>query len=378
MPLADADSYTPPDPFDRPYTMFPVLERQLARFEELEKQLHDPDVLSNVSRMLAIQKEMGALGRIAVAVRKFHVLEADIDTAKMMVDEETDRESREYAKAELNQLLSQRTELEVELVDMATAGDSITRGACIMEIRAGTGGDEAALFAKDLHDMYMAYCEQRGWKTEVLEFSPTELGGLKEVIFSITGDGAFHALQFESGGHRVQRVPETETQGRIHTSAATVAVLPEADEVEVTIRPEDLQVDTMRAGGPGGQKVNKTESAVRLTHLPTGIVVKCQDEKSQHKNRAKAMRVLRSRILEAQQMKQQAERAHIRRTLVGSGDRSERIRTYNFPQNRMTDHRCNLSIHKLDRIMMGDMNELITALLAFDRDERLKADEGAM
>ncbi len=358
--------------------MFPVLERQLARYEELEKQLQDPDVLSNVQRMLEIQKEMGSLNRIASAVRRFHVLEGDIDTAKMMVDEETDRDAREYAKAELNQLVSERDQLAVELEDMATAGDSITRGSCIMEVRAGTGGDEAALFAKDLYDMYMAYCTQKNWKTELLEFSPTELGGLKEVVFSIAGEGAFHQLQFESGGHRVQRVPETETQGRVHTSAATVAVMPEADEVEIDIRPEDLQVDTMRAGGPGGQKVNKTESAVRLTHLPTGIVVKCQDEKSQHKNRAKAMRVLRSRILEAQQMKQHNERAEHRRTLVGSGDRSERIRTYNFPQNRITDHRCNLTIYKLDRIMTGDLSELITALLAFDRDERLKAADAQM
>lgn len=358
--------------------MFPVLERQYARYQELEKQLHDPDVLSNIARMLEIQKELGKLSRIAASVRKFHALEADIDAAKMMVAEETEFTAREYAKAELNQLFRQREEQAVELEDMATAGDSITRGACIMEVRAGTGGDEAALFAKDLYDMYLAFCLQREWKTEVLDFSPTELGGLKEVVFSITGEGAFHSLQFESGGHRVQRVPSTETQGRIHTSAATVAVLPEADEVEVNIRPEDLQVDTMRAGGPGGQKVNKTESAVRLTHLPTGIVVKCQDEKSQHKNRAKAMKVLRSRILEAQQLKQQTERAEKRRTLVGSGDRSERIRTYNFPQNRMTDHRCNLTIYKLDRIMMGDMSELITALLAFDRNERLRDADGAM
>jgi len=353
--------------------MFPVLERQTARYSELEKQLQDPDVLSNINRMLEIQKEMGSLARIAAAARRFHALEGDIETAKMMVDEETDPASREYAKAELNGLVSERDALAVELEDMATAGDSITRSSCIMEIRAGTGGDEAALFAKDLYEMYMAYCTVKGWKTELLEFSPTELGGLKEVVFSITGDGAFHQLQFESGGHRVQRVPETETQGRVHTSAATVAVLPEADEVEINIRPEDLEVDTMRAGGPGGQKVNKTESAVRITHLPTGIVVKCQDEKSQHKNRAKAMRVLRSRILEAQQMKMQAERSEARRTLVGSGDRSERIRTYNFPQNRLTDHRCNLTLYKLDRIVHGEMAELITALLAFDREERLKA-----
>lgn len=355
--------------------MFPALERQAARYAELEKQLLDADVLSNVPRMLEIRKEMGSLAKIAAAVRRFHSLEGDIDAAKMMVDEETDHEAREYARGELSQLQAQHRELSVELEDMATAGDSITRGACIMEIRAGTGGDEAALFAKDLYDMYVAWCGQRGWKTELLEFSPTELGGLKEVVFSITGDGAFHALQFESGGHRVQRVPETEQQGRVHTSAATVAVLPEADEVEIDIRPEDLEVDTMRAGGPGGQKVNKTESAVRITHLPTGIVVKCQDEKSQHKNRAKAMRVLRSRILEQQQQKLQSERSQVRRTLVGSGDRSERIRTYNFPQNRLTDHRCNLTLYKLDRIIQGDLNDLITELLAFDRNERLKASE---
>ncbi|MFN8708261.1 MAG: peptide chain release factor 1 [Planctomyces sp.] len=352
--------------------MFPSLERKKNRYDELEKQLIDPEVLSDVTRMLGIQKEMGSLARIALAVRKYHSLLADIEAAQLMVDEETDRSAREYAQQELDQLIEQRKQAETDLGDMATAGDSITRGALIMEIRAGTGGDEAALFAKDLHDMYMAFCANRGWKTEVLEFSPTELGGLKEVVFSVSGEGAFHQLQFESGGHRVQRVPATETQGRVHTSAATVAVLPEADEVEIDINPEDLQIDTMRAGGPGGQKVNKPESAVRITHLPTGVVVKCQDEKSQHKNRAKAMRVLRSRILEAQQQKQHNERAEHRRTLVGSGDRSERIRTYNFPQNRMTDHRCNLTIHKLDRIMMGDMDELISALVAFDREERLK------
>ena len=358
--------------------MFPVLERQAARYAELEQQLQDPDVLTNVSRMLEIQKEMGTLSRIAFAVRRFHSLEGDIDAAKFMVDEETDHEVKEYARAELHQLQSQRDTLAVELEDLATAGDSITRGACIMEIRAGTGGDEAALFARDLYQMYQAYCTQRGWKMEVLEFSPSELGGLREVVFSITGDGAYHSLQFESGGHRVQRVPETETQGRVHTSAATVAVLPEADEVEVDIRPEDIQVDTMRAGGPGGQKVNKTESAVRITHLPTGIVVKCQDEKSQHKNRAKAMRVLCSRVLELRQNKAAAERSEARRTLVGSGDRSERIRTYNFPQNRLTDHRCNLTLYKLDRIIQGDLGELITELLAFDRNERLKSAEGEL
>lgn len=357
------------------FPMFPVLERQTARYAELEKQMLDPTVLSDVNRMLAIQKEMGSLARIAAAVRRHASLEGDIDAARMMVEEETDAEAKDYAKTELNGLIAERDELLLELEDLATAGDSLTRTACIMEIRAGTGGDEAALFARDLYNMYSAWCDQQGWKTETIELSTTELGGMKEVIFSITGEGAFHSLQFESGGHRVQRVPETETQGRVHTSAATVAVLPEADEVEVDIRPEDIEVDTMRAGGPGGQKVNKTESAVRITHTPTGLVVKCQDEKSQHKNRARAMRVLRSRILELRQNKVHSERSAVRRTLVGSGDRSERIRTYNFPQNRLTDHRCGLTLYKLDRIIHGEMGELITALQAFDRDERLKAAE---
>lgn len=244
-----------------------------------------------------------------------------------------------------------------------------------MEIRAGTGGDEAALFAQNLYEMYCRFIDQRGWKRELLDFHPTEMGGIREVVFSVSGEGAFHELQFESGGHRVQRVPETETQGRIHTSAATVAVLPEADEVEIDIKPEDLKVDTFRASGPGGQKVNKTESAIRITHLPTGTVVQCQDEKSQHKNRASAMRVLRSRILEAQQQQQAAERSSQRRSLIGTGDRNSRIRTYNYPQGRVTDHRIGLTLHKLDQIMGGDLKELIGGLLEFDRQERLKGDQ---
>ena len=352
--------------------MFPSLEQKFARYEKLQQQLLDPDVISNVDRMLSIQKEMGGLAKIAEAVRSFRNLESDIEAAKMMVDEETDSESRTYAQQELNELLEQRETLKTELEDLATAGDSSTRVSLIMEIRAGTGGDEAALFAKDLYEMYTRYCDARNWKVELIEFSPTELGGIKEIVMSISGAGAFHELQFESGGHRVQRVPETEAQGRIHTSAATVAVLPEATDVEVEIKPEDLQVDTMRAGGPGGQKVNKTESAVRMTHIPTGITVKIQDEKSQHKNRAKALKVLKSKVFELEQQQAADERAEARRTLVGSGDRSQRIRTYNFPQNRVTDHRCGLTIRKLDRIIIGEMDELISGLLEFDRQERLK------
>ena len=223
--------------------------------------------------------------------------------------------------------------------------------------------------------MYKRFVEARRWKWEVLDVSPSDIGGFKDVTISITGDGAFHQLQFESGGHRVQRVPETESQGRIHTSAATVAVMPEAEDVEVDIKPEDLQIDTMRAGGPGGQKVNKIESAVRITHLPTGVVVKCQDEKSQHKNKAKAMRVLRSRIFEMKQHEAQQQRATHRRTLIGSGDRSQRIRTYNFPQGRITDHRIGLTLYKLDQVMQGNLNELVDALVEFDRQEHLGGTE---
>ena len=350
---------------------FPSLEAKLARFEELELQLQDPAVYEDSTRMIALQREHGGLNKIATAVRAHHAVVADIEAAQMMVDEETDPESKAYAEEELAGLLAKLETMETELEDLATAGDSITRGSLIMEIRAGTGGDEAALFARDLYDMYLRLIENRGWKAETIDYNATGLGGLKEVVFTITGEGAYHQLQFESGGHRVQRVPETETQGRIHTSAATVAVMAEATDVEVDIRTEDLRIDTMRAQGPGGQKVNKTESAVRITHLPTGVVVKCQDEKSQHKNRATAMRIIRSRVLEMMQQKAHDERAETRRTLVGSGDRSQRIRTYNFPQNRVTDHRIGLTIHKLDRILQGEMDELIEGTLEFDRMERL-------
>lgn len=352
--------------------MFPSLETKLKRFEELELQLQDAAVLTDTTRLLAVQREYGGLQKVAAAVRAWKKVEEEIAVAKQMRDEESDPDARAYAQEELTGLEAQRATMARELEDLATAGDSITRGGLIMEIRAGTGGDEAALFVRDLYDMYSKFVADRGWKTEVLDMSPSELGGVKDVTFSITGEGAFHQLQFESGGHRVQRVPETETQGRIHTSLATVAVMPEASDVEVVIRDEDLQIDTMRAGGPGGQKVNKTESAVRITHLPTNTVVKCQDEKSQHKNKAKAMRVLRSRLLELQIEKAHKERAEKRRTLIGSGDRSERIRTYNFPQNRITDHRINLSIHKLDQVMQqGKLDEMISAMLEFDRQERL-------
>lgn len=353
--------------------MFPSLQAKLKRFEELELQLQDPAVLADTHKIVDIQREYGGLRKVALATRTFNQLGDDIDVAREMVDSETDPAARAYAKEELSQLTAKWETLQAELEEIVTAGDSITRGGLIMEIRAGTGGEEAALFAGDLFNMYARFVEMRGWKMELMESAESEMGGFKEIVFSVTGEGAFHQLQFESGGHRVQRVPETEAQGRVHTSAATVAVLPEVSEVELDIQDEDLIVETMRAGGPGGQKVNKTESAVRITHIPTGVVVKCQDEKSQHKNRAKAMRVLRGRILEAQQRIAAEERASQRRTLIGSGDRSERIRTYNFPQGRCTDHRIGLTLYKLDQIMQGNLDELITAMLDFDRQERLNS-----
>jgi len=352
--------------------MYPSLQLKLDRFEEIERLLQSPEVLSNPTKLVDLQREYGGLRKIAETVRNFIKLEQDLAAASEFLNEATDDESREYAQAEVNELTEKKTTQQAELEDMVTAGDSITRGGLIMEIRAGTGGDEAALFAGNLFNMYSNYINARGWSTELMEVTEGEMGGYKEIVFSVSGEGAFHRLQFESGGHRVQRVPATESQGRIHTSAATVAVLPEATEVEIDIKDEDLRIDTMRAGGPGGQKVNKTESAVRITHIPSGLVVKCQDEKSQHKNKAQALRVLRSRLYELTRSQEQAARASVRRTLIGSGDRSERIRTYNFPQARVTDHRIGLTIYKLDAFMLGEIDEMIEALVEFDRQERLK------
>jgi peptide chain release factor 1 len=351
--------------------MFPTLQAKLARFEELEKLLQDPAVLTDSYKLTQVQREYGGLAKVALKVREFNRLEAEVAQARAMAAEEADPELKEYAAAEADRVEKTKQALQTELEEIVLAGDALTRGSLIIEVRAGTGGEEAALFARDLYDMYQRYAAARGWKVETIEFSPSEMGGVREVTFSVSGEGAYQRLQFESGGHRVQRVPETETQGRVHTSLATVAVLPEATDVEIDIRDEDLQIDTMRAGGPGGQKVNKVESAIRITHIPSGLVVKCQDEKSQHKNKAKAMRVLRSRLLEKRTQELHDARATQRKLQVGSGDRSERIRTYNFPQNRMTDHRIGLTVYKLDQLIKGDLDELVESLMKYDREERL-------
>ncbi|MHB1561912.1 MAG: peptide chain release factor 1, partial [Isosphaeraceae bacterium] len=285
---------------------------------------------------------------------------------------EADSEMRSYAEAELDELRARQAREGEGLRDLLYDRRAGTgHAALILEIRAGTGGDEAALFARDLFEMYRRYAEQMGWKFETLDLEPTELGGFREVSFSVVGEGAYRHLQFEGGVHRVQRVPQTEAQGRIHTSTATVAVLPEPEEIDIVIRPEDLLIDVMRSGGPGGQHQNKTESGVRITHLPTGVVVNCRDERSQHKNKAKAMRILRSRLYEQVRESARTERDETRRAMIGSGDRSQKIRTYNFPQNRVTDHRIGLTLYNLDQVIQGHLQPLTTALIDHDRKEQL-------
>jgi peptide chain release factor 1 len=352
--------------------VFDRLQTDYQRFLELEAALVDPAVAADPARMTALAKERGALAKVALPYGRYLELGRQIAEAESLCAAETDFEMRSYAEAELDSLRARQQEegevLRNLLYDRAAGTD---RAGLIIEIRAGTGGDEAALFVRDLYEMYRRFAETMRWPFEPLELVPTELGGFREVSFGVKGDGAFRNLQFESGGHRVQRVPETETQGRIHTSLATVAVLPEPEEVDIVIRPEDLEVETMTAGGPGGQHQNKTASAVRMTHVPSGLVVVCRDERSQHKNRAKALRILRSRLFEQSEEKARSERAEARRTLIGSGDRSQRIRTYNFPQNRVTDHRIGLTLYNLDRVIQGDLLPLTTALIDHDRREQL-------
>ncbi|MCZ6463667.1 MAG: peptide chain release factor 1 [Proteobacteria bacterium] len=339
------------------------IDEARARAAELERELSDPALASQPGQYEKLGRELGALRPLIEAGERYRRIRGEIEDARAMSGDD-DPELAELARSELPDLEAQLAELDRELAVLLTPVDPNDQKNAILEIRAGTGGEEAALFAADLFRMYSRYAEIRGWKVELLSSSETGSGGFKEVIAGIDGEGVFSELKFERGVHRVQRVPATESQGRIHTSTVTVAVMPEAEEVDVQIEPGDLRVDVMRAGGPGGQSVNTTDSAVRITHLPSGLVVQCQDEKSQHKNKAKAMKVLRSRLLEIERERADQERADARRAQVGTGERSEKIRTYNFPQSRVTDHRSGITLHKLDAILDGELGELVEAVRA--------------
>ncbi len=344
-----------------------------ARFDEIESKLSDPATATNRVAVVSLARERGSLERTVSLYRRYRDVERQRKDAEAMVAAEADPELRALAEEEGRTLASQSAALLEELKDALVQSEPEAAKDCILEIRAGTGGDEASLFAADLFRMYSRFAERRGFKIEILDSSQSEVGGLKEIVFSVSGPGAFGTFRYESGGHRVQRVPTTETQGRIHTSMATVGVLPEAEEVDIAINPQDLRIDTFSAGGPGGQHVNKTESAVRIVHEPTGIEVRCQDERSQHKNKARAMRLLRAKLYEAERERQAKERGDLRRSLIGSGDRSERIRTYNFPQNRVTDHRLNLTLYNLSNVIEGNLDELFGAAREHDKLERLKS-----
>ncbi|SHN68723.1 peptide chain release factor 1 [Desulfitobacterium chlororespirans] len=344
------------------------------RYDELTQLLSDPEVIGNQSEWQKYAKAQAGMTDIVEAFREYSEVVKHLEETQGLLEEKLDPEFKEMAELELEELTEKRDELEEKMRILLLPKDPNDDKNVIMEIRAGAGGEEAALFAGDLYRMYTKYAEHQGWRTELLSASYTDIGGFKEIIFLIEGQGAYSKLKFESGVHRVQRVPTTESGGRIHTSTTTVAVLPEAEEVDVDINPNDLRIDIFCSSGPGGQSVNTTQSAVRITHVPTGTVVSCQDEKSQLKNKEKALRVLRARLLERAQEEAMGELASERRSQVGTGDRSERIRTYNFPQGRVTDHRIGLTLHRLDSILLGELDEVINALITTDQAERLKSE----
>ncbi len=351
--------------------MFERLEGIERKFQEIERKLASQEILKDPGKFKSLAKERAELEPIVSKFRQYKSVLGKIKEAKEIL-KEGDKELRELAEEELRELNSQLKEIEKELKFLLLPKDPNDERNVILEIRAGAGGEEAALFVGDLFRMYTRYAERKGWKTEILDSHPSSLGGFKEVVVLVKGKGAYSRFKFESGVHRVQRVPVTETGGRIHTSTATVAVLPEADEIDVKIDPKDLRIEAFGASGPGGQNVNRNYTAIRITHLPTGIVVSCQDEKSQHRNKEKAMKILRARLYELERKKQQEAITQSRRAQVGSGERSEKIRTYNFPQNRVSDHRINYTVHNLEAVLDGELDEIIDRLIANYQAEKLK------
>ena len=354
--------------------MLEKFEKIVEHFAEVEARLGDPAVVADVEKFTKLTREHAALLPIVNKLRKYKKTLAQIDEDKNLLETSTDEELKTLAAEELVELKKSKAELDSELPILLLPKDPNDDKNVIMEIRGGVGGEEAALFAGDLFRMYVRYAERQGWRAEMIDSNPTNIGGFKEIIFSVDGAGAFSKLKYESGVHRVQRIPVTESGGRIHTSAVTVAVMPEVEEVDVVINPADLRIDTYCASGAGGQYVNRTETAIRITHLPTGIVVQCQDEKSQLKNKEKAMKVLRARVKDMAIREQTEAVAADRKNQVGSGDRSERIRTYNFPQGRVTDHRIGLTLYKIESILNGDLDEIINALITADRSQKLSAE----
>jgi len=355
--------------------MFDKLESVVSRFQKLEEELGNPDLLSNQKEYQQVARERSEIAPIVEKYALYKGIKEQVQENQLLLEAESDTEMRDLIRDEIATLRSRLEATEQELILMLAPRDPNDDKNVILEIRAGTGGEEAALFVADLFRMYTRYAEIRRWKVEIMDSHPTGIGGFKEIIASVNGKGAYSRLKYERGVHRVQRIPVTESQGRIHTSAVTVAVLPEAGEVEIYIDPNDIRVDVFRSSGPGGQSVNTTDSAVRITHIPTGLVVTCQDEKSQHKNKAKALKVLRARLFDAMQAEQEAKIAKDRKSQVGTGDRSERIRTYNFPQNRLSDHRINLTLYKLDMVLAGSLDDVIDPLAAYFQAEALKGDQ---
>ncbi|AGP70946.1 Peptide chain release factor 1 [Lacticaseibacillus rhamnosus LOCK900] len=353
--------------------IFEQLDGLLVRYEELEELMSDPEVISDTKRYLALSKEEGGMRDVVAAYKKYKQVLSDIKESEEVLRESKDEDMEALAKEDLEDLQKQKADLEEKIKVLMLPKDPNDDKNIIMEIRGAAGGDEASLFAGDLLNMYMHYAERQGWKAEIVDSTPTEVGGYKEVVVMITGDNVYSKLKYENGAHRVQRVPVTESAGRVHTSTATVGVMPEYDEVDLKIDPKDIRTDVYRSSGAGGQHVNKTSSAVRMTHIPTGIVVSMQDERSQQENRARAMQILRSRVYDYYETENQEKYDQNRKNAIGTGDRSERIRTYNYPQNRVTDHRIGLTLNKLDRIMNGELDEIIDALIVHDQAQKMES-----